>query len=302
MDLITDLPMSDRHDLILTIVDQGCSKAAKFIPCSKTINGQGVANEYLKHLIPWFGLPKRIISDQDPQFTSHFSRTLCKNLGVQQNMSTAFHPQTDGQTEWMNAWVEQYLHPWTSSQPHIWAKMLPIAKYAHNSWIHDGTQQTPHYLLMGHTPQINIQLIEEHIPVVMDWIKELTKTRNIVQERLKNMQDQWNNCKTPEFTEKDQVWLEARNLKITGNQKLMPKWYGPYQIIEKINPVAYWLWLPPTMKIHDVFHINLLSPYKATEAYGESYTHPPLIIEEQQQQYEVDAILNMRRYGKKKML
>jgi hypothetical protein len=63
MDLITNLPMLDGHDLILTIVNQGCSKAAKFIPCSKTIDGQGVANKYLKHLIPWFGLPKRIISD-----------------------------------------------------------------------------------------------------------------------------------------------------------------------------------------------------------------------------------------------
>jgi hypothetical protein len=63
MDLITDLPISDGYDSILTIVDQGCSKAAKFILCNKMINGQGVTNEYLKHLIPWFGLPKRIISD-----------------------------------------------------------------------------------------------------------------------------------------------------------------------------------------------------------------------------------------------
>jgi hypothetical protein len=139
MDLITDLPISDGYDSILTIVDQGCSKAAKYIPCHKTIDGQGVANEYLKHLVPWFRLPKRIISDRDPQFTSHFSTTLCKNLGIQQNLSTAFHPQTDGQMERMNAWIEQYLCPWTSSQPHNWAKMLPIAKYAHNSWRHEAT-------------------------------------------------------------------------------------------------------------------------------------------------------------------
>jgi hypothetical protein len=302
MDLITDLPTSDGHDSILTIVDQGCSKAAKFIPCSKMINGQGIANEYLKHLVPWFGLPKRIISDWDPRFTSHFSKTLCKNLGVQQNLSTAFHPRTDGQIEWMNAWIEQYLHPWTSSQPHIWARMLPIAKYAHNSWTHDGTQQTPHYLLTGHTPQVNVQLIKEHVPVVTDWIKELIETRSIIQERLKSMQDQWNDCKTPEFTKKDQVWLEAKNLKVAGNQKLMPKQYGPYQIIEKINPVAYWLWLPPMMKIHDVFHVDLLSPYKAMEAYGEPYTHPPPIMEEKEEQYEIDAILDMRRYGRKKTL
>jgi len=66
MDLITDLPKSQGFDSILTIVDQGCSKAAKFIPCTKTIDGTGVALEYLKHLVPWFGLPKRIISDRDP--------------------------------------------------------------------------------------------------------------------------------------------------------------------------------------------------------------------------------------------
>jgi transposase InsO family protein len=189
MDLITDLPMSDGHDSILTIIDQGCSKAAKFIPCNKMIDGQGIANEYLKHLVPWFGLPKRIISDRDPRFASHFSKTLCKTLGIQQNLSTAFHPRTDGQTERMNAWVEQYLHPWTSNQPHIWARMLPMAKYAHNSWTHDGTRQAPHYLLTGHTPQVNIELINEHVPAAMDRIKELIETRSIIQERLKNIQN-----------------------------------------------------------------------------------------------------------------
>ena len=109
MDLITDLPKSQGFDSILTIVDQGCSKAAKFIPCTKTIDGTGVALEYLKHLVPWFGLPKRIISDRDPRFTSAFAKEMCKALGIQQNLSTAFHPRTDGQTERMNAWIEQYL-------------------------------------------------------------------------------------------------------------------------------------------------------------------------------------------------
>jgi hypothetical protein len=70
MDLITDLPRSEGYDAILTIVDQGCSKAAKFIPCNKTIDTEGVAREYLHHLVPWFGLPKWIISDHDPRFAS----------------------------------------------------------------------------------------------------------------------------------------------------------------------------------------------------------------------------------------
>ena len=97
MDLITDLPLSRKYDAILTIVDQGCSKAAKFIPCNKTIDGQGVATLYLRHLFPLFGIPKRIITDRDPRFTSHFSTAVCKATQIQQNLSTAFHPRTDGQ-------------------------------------------------------------------------------------------------------------------------------------------------------------------------------------------------------------
>jgi len=103
MDLIMDLPRSEGYDAILTIVDQGCSKAAKFIPCNKTIDAEGVAHEYLHHLVPWFGIPKWIISDHDPHFMSRFSQTLCHNLGMQQNISTVFHPRMDRQTEQMNA-------------------------------------------------------------------------------------------------------------------------------------------------------------------------------------------------------
>ena len=99
MDLIIDLSKSDGFDAILTIMDQGCSKVAKFIPCHKMIDRPGVAHKYLKHLMPWFGIPGRIISDQDPCFASHFSKTLCAGLGVSQNLSTAFHPRTDGQME-----------------------------------------------------------------------------------------------------------------------------------------------------------------------------------------------------------
>jgi hypothetical protein len=161
--------------------------------------------------------------------------------------------------------------------------MLPIAEFAHNFWTYDDTQQTPNYLLTGYTPQVNVQLIEEHVSATTDWIKELIETRSMTQERLKEIQDQYKGCKTPEFAEKNQVWLEAKNLKITGNQKLMPKWYGFYQIIEKINPVVYWLQLPLTMKIHNVFHIDLLSPYKVMEAYREPYTHLSPIIEEEKE-------------------
>jgi transposase InsO family protein len=99
MDLITGLPKSEGHDTILTIVDHGCSRAAIFLPCSATITSTSIAQLYLEHLFHWFGLPQKIISDRDPRFTSHFTRELTKGLGINQNLSTAFHPQIDGLSE-----------------------------------------------------------------------------------------------------------------------------------------------------------------------------------------------------------
>jgi Integrase zinc binding domain len=99
MDLIMGLPPIGNKDTILTIVDQGCSHAAIFLPCSTTITGPGIVKLYQDHVFQWFGLPNKIISDRDTQFTSHFSKALTARLGIEQNLSMAFHPQTDGLSE-----------------------------------------------------------------------------------------------------------------------------------------------------------------------------------------------------------
>ena len=92
---------------------------------------------------------------------------------------------------------------------------------------------------------------------------------------------------------RDRVWLDGKNLAITGHRKLSPKRFGPFTITERIGAVAYRLDLPATMKIHDVFHIDLLMPYKETEAYGQPFTRPPPVIEGEEE-YEVEAILDAR--------
>ena len=117
MDLITGLPPVKGKDTILTIVDQGCSRAAIFLACDTTITGPRITQLYMDHMFRWFGLPTKVISDRDPRFTSHFGKALTKRLDIQQNISTAFHPQTDGLSERKNQWVEQYLHLVTSAAP-----------------------------------------------------------------------------------------------------------------------------------------------------------------------------------------
>jgi hypothetical protein len=156
MDLITGLPKSKGHDAILTIVDHGCSQAAIFLPCSTTITGTGITQLYLEHVFRWFGLPQKIISDRDPHFTSHFTRGLTKGLGIDQNLSTAFHPQTDGLLEQTNQWVKQYLRLITVNQ-NDWSKWLPMATAVHNNSRNSTTGFTPNELLIGWEPLLSIQ-------------------------------------------------------------------------------------------------------------------------------------------------
>ena len=99
MNLISGLPTCNKKNTILTIVDHGCSRAAIFLPCTTTIMGAGIAQLYLDNVYRWFGLPTKVISDRNPRFTSHFGRALSQLLGIQQNLSSAFHPQTDGRSE-----------------------------------------------------------------------------------------------------------------------------------------------------------------------------------------------------------
>ena len=154
MDLITGLPQVNRKDTILTIVDHGCSRAAIFIPCTTTIMGAGIAQLYLWNVYPWFGLPSRVISDRDPRFTSQFGKALTMKLGINRNISTVFHPQTDGLSERKNQWVEQYLWIVTSANPEDWTQWLALALVVHNNRRNATTGLSPNQILLGYEPQL----------------------------------------------------------------------------------------------------------------------------------------------------
>ena len=109
----------------------------QFIPCTEEINAEETAALYAKHTFPSYGLPSKIISDRDPRFASRFTCELCKILGIKQNISTAYHPRTDGQSERTNQWLEQYLRFWVNERQDNWAAYLPLAEFTHNNWILD---------------------------------------------------------------------------------------------------------------------------------------------------------------------
>jgi hypothetical protein len=121
LDLIIDLPPSQGYDSILTITDHDVTKAALFFPCNQTITGEGVATIYAQHVFPHYGVPQKVISDQDTRFTSRFIKELERILDITPNMSMAYHPQTDGQSERTNQWLEQYLRIYGNFQQDDWA-------------------------------------------------------------------------------------------------------------------------------------------------------------------------------------
>ena len=129
LDWTTDLPPSNYHDAILVVVDR-LTKQALFIPITKSMPAPDVAALFLQHVVRVHALPETLVSDRDPIFTSHFWRRLLELLGIRANRSSAFHPQTDGQTERLNSVLEQYLRIYCDYQQTDWATLLPMAEFS----------------------------------------------------------------------------------------------------------------------------------------------------------------------------
>ena len=227
------LPELAGYDSILTIMDHNCTKMLIAIPCRETITAEGVAELFLRQIFPRFGLPSKIISDRDPRFVSKFMKELCHLMGITQNVSTAYHPQTDGQAERSNQWLEQYLHFWVDHQQTNWHHYLPLAKFVHNSWKNEAMGKSPFEILMGYSPRAEIFDVTSSIPTVALRLRDWKKAWEDTQKLMIKAQKKWTKGKELEQRYKtgDQVWLEGRNLRIDRpSVKLAPKRYGPFTI------------------------------------------------------------------------
>jgi hypothetical protein len=293
IDLIVKLPESKGYDTILTITDHDCTKGVILVPCRETMGAEDLAKEYRDRVFPFVGIPSKIISDRDTRFTSHFAKEVCAQLEIKQNISTAYHPQTDGQSEKTNQHVETALRIFCNHQQNDWAEFLPMVQYMLNARVSETTKKAPFELWMGYIPRAHQPERASALPRI-EWHEERFKeARRQAQEAMKTAQHLWSQEGTFQpYQKDDQVWLEAKNLKTTHpTTKLRPLRYGPFRITEVISPVAYRLALPPQWKIHNAFHASLLTRYKETGAHGPNYPGQVPDIVEGQEEYEVEKIL-----------
>ncbi len=263
LDFITKLPISQGYDSILTVTDHNCTKAAVFIPCKESITAEEMAGLIVQHIFPRFRLPLKFISDRDPRFASRFIRGLCKVTGTTQNISTAYHLRTDGQSECTNQWLEQYLRFWVNEWQDNWHAYLPLAEFVHNNWPNETTGESPFFVLYGFNPRADWTDKPSLIPQVTLRTDQFKRARQHAQELMVKAQQSWVKHKDmPKYCEGDQVWLEGRHLRTNQpTTKLAPKRHGPFPIVQVMSPVNYRLKLPTQWSIHDVFHIDLLTPY-----------------------------------------
>ncbi len=298
MDFITKLPLSDGHDTILTITDQGCTKMALFLPCSETITAEGVARLYMHHVFKRFGLPTKIISNRDTHFTSRFTKDLCRHLSITQNISTAYHPRTDGQLECTNQWLEQYLRFWTNHKQNNWTGYLPVAEFAHNTWYNATTKTSPFHLLMGYEPRATWEITKSPLPQITTRMEQMIEAQQVAYDARRTAEASWERRKHQQwFKEGDQVWLEGCNIHTSHpTAKLAPKRYGPFPITKVLGPVTYQLHLPEQWSIHPVFHTDLLTPYKEMEFHGRNFERPLPDLIDGNEEYEVERIVNSRRF------
>ena len=296
MDFIVKLPLSESYDTILTITDT-FSKASIFIPCNETIDAVKTAKLYTTYVLPHYGLPSRIISDRDPRFTSTFSRELCRALSIDQNISTAYDPQTDGQSERTNQRLEQYLRIFINSYQTNWASLLPLAQYTLNATPNATTHKAPFQIILGYIPKVHQTSRPFRSPSVEVRLEQIKQARFKAASALHKAADLELPSRFSPYQKGDKVWLEGRNLTTTHpTAKLAPRRYSPFPITRIVSRTSYQLQLPAQWKIHNVFHASLLTPYKETSLNGSKYQEPAPDLIDGQPEWEVEQILRSRRY------
>ncbi|CAI7737760.1 unnamed protein product [Closterium sp. NIES-53] len=301
LDFITGSPPTKAgYDAILVVIDK-FSKKGHFIPTHTTARTEETAQLFFRYVISQHGIPTTLISDRDPKFTSNFWKELMSLMGTKLTMSSAYHPQTDGQTERLNQIVEQLLRAACKDDISKWDAHLPVLEFAYNNAT---TRQTPFFLCYGRnplTPQkpavpVTVQTAHDFITTTHHLWERTHKRLLTIQQQQKKLADRSRNDHSIKIG--DQVLLDTRNLESSHlPSKLRPRFCGPFLVEAQVTPVTFRLCLPATWRIHNAFHVQVLKPYRDPNTVFKGRQPPPPlpVIVNGEPEYEVEAILAHRR-------
>ncbi|KAJ0744829.1 putative nucleotidyltransferase, Ribonuclease H [Helianthus annuus] len=269
MDFVEGLPVSNGYTVIFVVVDR-LSKYAHFIAMKHPFTAATVAKVFVQQVVRLHGVPQSIVSDRDKVFVSTFWQTLFKLQGTSLNLSSSYHPQTDGQTEVVNRTLEQYLRCFAGEQPKSWVDWLPWAEYSYNTSIHSATKVSPFEVVYGTPPPrllpyeagtSNVEAVDQYLRDRSSILKDL---RHNLQQAQNSMQLQANKHRRHvSFELGDFLYVKLQPYRQISmgrrlSQKLAPRVFGPYRVLKKVGPVAYQLDLPTGSQIHNVFHVSKL--------------------------------------------
>ena len=313
LDLITGLPATTSgYDAITVFVDK-LTKLCHFAAVKKACSAQDLAVVFFNTIYRHHGLPQVIVSDRDTRFTGNFWQHLFKLCGTKLAMSSAYHPQSDGQTERANRTLVEALRAYVNSAQTNWDLLLPAIEFAYNNSVNPSTGYTPFYLNYGRHPATPAALsaaqpavtpspsVDQFVDSLRTATQRARRTLLKAQEQQKHQVDK--HRRAVPFQVGDTVLLSTTNLnlRLRGNaRKLLPRWIGPFVITRQANAVSFELALtPPYTRLHPVFHASLLRPHVPSDAAlfpGRApITHPPPdLAGGDQQTFVAEAVIDKR--------
>ncbi|QRW22209.1 integrase core domain protein [Rhizoctonia solani] len=299
--MIVNLPKDRSNDSILVIVDS-FTKYGIFVKCSKKLKAPELAELFLENVWKRHGMPEKTISNRGRVFNNKFLRALYKCLGIDPHFSLAYHPQSNGQTEQVNPSIEHFLRAYSGINQRDWTKWLPMAEFAYNNAVHSSTGKTPFKALYGWEPTLTPSNIPMDVPEADDLAQTMEAQWKEVESALRQSKQRMTareDGSPIEFKIGEEAWLDAKNVNLkTLSPKLTEQRLGPFKVIEKISDRAYRLELPPTMQIHDVFYVGLLSKVKRDKKRSFENRPPPVTVDGEEE-YKVEGITDAKeRNGK----
>ncbi|KAJ1578381.1 hypothetical protein NDA11_004777 [Ustilago hordei] len=310
LDFIEGLPPSKKYDSktydsILVIVDR-LTKFAILAPTHKTVMAKQTAVLLYGHMVRLFGYPDHMVLDRGRQFISGAWKAFAEQMSVKHSLSTAYHPQTDGQTERVNQVIEQYIRMYCNYEQDDWADLLDTAAFVYNNTVHNSIGVSPFFACYGWNPKAHPDIPQQlgvNDPGRFKYLMDGKERCKYLQEQIREAQhrsvDQYNRKhKDIEFKVGDMVYINRRNWKTRRpTPKLDTQFAGPYPVQERVGHQAYQITLPANLRVHDVFHVSMLEPARTSSL--PQHTEQPTIpsLPDEDLDFEVEALIDKHSYN-----